>query len=363
LGYFPRGTYNKEFEDIAFKLPDSVVSDPFKTPDGWHIVEVLDHVDSGSAIDDPTVFKEAERQYANGLAGVRSRVFIDSLTAAAKYNFNEEALNSDIQTVPPETWAAIINDRDTINFYRMPDYLFQFKQANGLEELTLNDKFQSLILRSQKYLVMEAGDDLGFDKDSIVIAQRKALYHKYAIDYVLKDRRPERYTPPDSLVEDYYEHHKSEYVVERPIYVQHIITQDSLFAEYLRDQALSGIDFMTLAEENYPGAEEIRRAAADLGYIGEKDMPQAFWYAAISTPIDGISRPVKTEYGYHIIKVVDKKFSRSLEQVRTEIEKKLRREYNEQFVKDWDKDKIASHDVVYNLKPIKRIELDPKNRR
>ena len=45
LGFFTRNKYRKEFADVAFSLDSGEVSDPFKTADGWHIVEVINHVD------------------------------------------------------------------------------------------------------------------------------------------------------------------------------------------------------------------------------------------------------------------------------------------------------------------------------
>lgn len=363
LGFFTRGTYNKEFEEVAFSEAVGAVTEPFQSSDGWHIVEILDRVDSGLAVDKPEVYQEAARQYAGSIAQGRSASFIDSLTKAAEFVYNDSALARDVHTVPESTWALAINSRDTITFYRMPDYLHQYKLARRVDSLTPELVRESLILRGRAYLLVRAGDALGFGDDPEVVRERENLYHKYAVDLLLKDRRPEPYDPPDSLIEDYYERHKDEYQVDKPVYVQHIIAEDSLFAEFLRDQALSGVDFLDLAEEHYPGAEEIRLAAADLGYIGPGEMPENFYRVALGTPLNSVSRPVKTEWGYHIIKVVDKQYSRTLENVRSQIVTTLRGEYNVEFEKNWNRELMSRYNIVYNLEPIKRVQLDPKNRR
>lgn len=45
LGYnIKGGKLFPEFEEVAFKLPLRTVSDPVKTPDGWHLIKVYDYV-------------------------------------------------------------------------------------------------------------------------------------------------------------------------------------------------------------------------------------------------------------------------------------------------------------------------------
>jgi peptidyl-prolyl cis-trans isomerase SurA len=42
LGYFTRGTMEPAFENVAFTMALNTVSDPVRTPFGWHLIEVLD---------------------------------------------------------------------------------------------------------------------------------------------------------------------------------------------------------------------------------------------------------------------------------------------------------------------------------
>ncbi len=362
LGYFYRNTYRDEFEHVAFTLPAGTISQPFKTPDGWHLVQVLDHIDSGMVPLTPDFYQEAYTAYKATLARQRSMAFMDSLIRACNIVYNDSALADEIHNYPESTWAAIVNGVDTITFYRMPDFLHEFKARMDLDSMTLQDKKNMLFEQAQRFLVMEAGDRMGYSERPEVVRERQNIYHKYAMNIVRETGYNPNYVPPDSMIEAYYNLNIDKYVFAKPVYVQHIIVDDSLFGEFLRDQALSGVDFLELAQEYYPGEPEIRKAAADLGYIGRGEMPDAFFNAAMATRKKGVSHPVKTEWGYHIIKVIDKKNNRSLNDAKYEIIEDLKILHKKQVYQQWKKNLMARHHIDYYLDKIPKIRLIAKNK-
>ena len=74
----------------------------------------------------------------------------------------------------------------------------------------------------------------------------------------------------------------------------------------IRDRAIQGVDFEALAREysEEPGANE---RAGYLGYFKGFAMVYPFENAAYNTPTGQISEIVRTNYGYHIIKVNDRR--------------------------------------------------------
>lgn len=74
--------------------------------------------------------------------------------------------------------------------------------------------------------------------------------------------------------------------------------------EGIRKRALNGEDFGTLATEfsQDPSAKDNK---GDLGYFSSFRMVYAFESAAYHTPQGKISNPIRTRFGYHIIKVND----------------------------------------------------------
>lgn len=75
--------------------------------------------------------------------------------------------------------------------------------------------------------------------------------------------------------------------------------------EKLRARALKGEDFAKLAKENSQGPTASR--GGDLGYFQRRQMVKPFADAAFALNKGEISPVVKTRYGYHIIKLTDKK--------------------------------------------------------
>jgi peptidyl-prolyl cis-trans isomerase C len=74
--------------------------------------------------------------------------------------------------------------------------------------------------------------------------------------------------------------------------------------EKIKEELDQGADFAKLAEENSdcPSA----RTGGQLGTFGRSEMVKEFTDIAFAMDINNISEPVKTQFGYHIIKVTDK---------------------------------------------------------
>ena len=92
-------------------------------------------------------------------------------------------------------------------------------------------------------------------------------------------------------------------------------------------------------------------------------MPDNFYEIAMTIPVKTVSHPVKTEWGYHIIKVLDRKKSYSLEEVKKSIIAKLKQQYKKKYYENWRKQLFTRHRIDYHLDKLKKIKLAPKNRR
>jgi peptidyl-prolyl cis-trans isomerase C len=101
---------------------------------------------------------------------------------------------------------------------------------------------------------------------------------------------------------------------------RHILVPTEEEAKAILVQLKNGADFATLAKEKSkdPGAAD----GGDLGYFTKDQMVPEFADAAFKLDKGQISDPVKTQFGWHIIKVEDKRIkpTPTFEQVKPQIE-------------------------------------------
>jgi peptidyl-prolyl cis-trans isomerase C len=96
--------------------------------------------------------------------------------------------------------------------------------------------------------------------------------------------------------------------------------------EDLQQKLKDGGDFAELAKENSEGPSNVR--GGDLGYFKRGQMVKPFEDAAYSMKIDEVSGLVETRFGYHLIKVYDKKPEQTLAyaDVKDKIAQRLKQE-------------------------------------
>lgn len=99
----------------------------------------------------------------------------------------------------------------------------------------------------------------------------------------------------------------------------HILVETKEAAEEIVKELEGGADFAELAKQKSIGPSG--KNGGDLGFFGEGDMLPAFFTAAVALEPGQISAPVQTEYGWHVIKVAEKRKASApaLEAVRGEI--------------------------------------------
>ena len=85
----------------------------------------------------------------------------------------------------------------------------------------------------------------------------------------------------------------------------HILVEDKATAEELKTKIEAGASFEALAKDHSTCPSKAK--GGDLGWFGKGQMVKPFEDAAFSTPEGKISPPIKTQFGYHLIKVTGQK--------------------------------------------------------
>jgi hypothetical protein len=91
-------------------------------------------------------------------------------------------------------------------------------------------------------------------------------------------------------------------------------------AQELRNRILNGEDFATLAMA-YSDDTTNASSGGDLGWFGRGRMAAPFEEAAFSLPLNQVSEPIKTEFGYHLIEVLEKDEDRPKDEAQLEQER------------------------------------------
>lgn len=142
-------------------------------------------------------------------------------------------------------------------------------------------------------------------------------------------------------VKDTFDDVKKKY---EEVKAQHILVTDEATANKIKAQLDSGeLDFAKAAEL-YSNDTSNATDAGNLGWFKHGDMVQAFEDAAFSAPLNEIVGPVKTQYGYHILRVQDKKvFDKpedvlNYETIYKEIESTVKDEKFKEWLKNYKAD-------------------------
>jgi len=211
---------------------------------------------------------------------------------------------------------------------------------------------------------------MGLDKDPLV---RKAV--ELATERVLGIERLNRFRA-DIKVPDMTQSAKEKYLAEQDrfqsperVKVMHVLIstkqrsdeEASKRAEEVREKAVAGVPFETLAEE-YSDDPSAKGNKGDLGYFQKGQMVPQFEAAAFALTKEGeISPAVKTGFGYHVIRFIDRKPARlrPFEEVQGELVRQLQDGYVTDRVQEHVSAIRNDKSIKLNNKAIDALVIQP----
>ncbi|MGQ9897011.1 MAG: peptidylprolyl isomerase [Acidobacteriota bacterium] len=242
----------------------------------------------------------------------------------------------------PEAQEKPITKEDVDAFYRekptaFEDFLAQnpqFRQAPQMDELKQKyGEFQVARVR---------GEAIGLNKTKTFELQWRLVQANLVGNDIIA-KLQEAASPTDEEIEAYYKAHPEEFEEYKASHILIATLQPStgpdgkapatkplteeealVKAKKLIKELQAGADFAKLAEQQSddPGS---KKQGGDLGYFREGMMVQPFFEGVKALQVGSFSTtPVKTQFGYHIIKLVDKRTKAIDEPLKREIAEKLR---------------------------------------
>jgi peptidyl-prolyl cis-trans isomerase D len=179
-----------------------------------------------------------------------------------------------------------------------------------------------------------------FDKNK----SRYVVPERRTVDYAVLDLAQLKQRAPISEDDEkvYYQNHIDQYKIEDRAHVAHIlfktvgktdaeVAEIKKKAEDVLNKAKHGGNFADLAKQY--SEDTTKDKGGDLGWIVRGQTVPEFEAAAFSLPKGAISDLVKTQYGFHIIQVIDRQNARTqtFDEVRPMIEAQLQQEKAEQL--------------------------------
>ncbi|MCO5144332.1 MAG: peptidylprolyl isomerase [Oligoflexia bacterium] len=154
----------------------------------------------------------------------------------------------------------------------------------------------------EELFVLEA-EKTGVTKDKdYQTALERARRQLLAQRYLQKTVQPKL---TDGNIKNFFEKNKTRYSLDE-VHAYHVLLKTEAEANEVYDKAKKGEDFEVLAKK-YSKDPSAAQNMGDLGFFTRARMVPQFSDAAFGLKVGEISRPVKTPFGYHVIKVVEKK--------------------------------------------------------
>jgi len=196
--------------------------------------------------------------------------------------------------------TAVITEGDLERELKsLPDYAQQmFADEKGKE------KFLDELVK--KEMLYQEALKKGLDKSPDFLKKAEEFKKLTLVSELLEKEIMAKAKVSDQEAREYYEKHKEDFVTTSQIRASHILVKTEDEANKILARLKKGEKFEEIAKK-----ESIDKGSAknggDLGYFSRGQMVPEFEKAASELKPGEISKPVKSNFGYHIIKVTDKK--------------------------------------------------------
>jgi peptidyl-prolyl cis-trans isomerase C len=192
-------------------------------------------------------------------------------------------------------------------------------------------------------------DDPEYKQAMDMMHKQEELFKKQALATAyLRSKAFEQVKVTPEEIKNYYDQNKDQFKTGEQVKASHILVKTEAEAKAIKAQLDKGESFEALAKAKSTCPSASR--GGDLGWFGKGVMDPDFEKAAFALKEGEVSGPVKTKFGWHIIKITDRKAEtvKPLKEVSAQIEQKLLQ----------DKQKTAYDDTLAKLRKDADIKIN-----
>lgn len=161
----------------------------------------------------------------------------------------------------------------------------------------------------EKWIEEEIFYQVALEEGLSLSEQEKALVKNYEkrllIQKYIDTRLSQNYRILDQEIEDYYNKHKREFVWdEETVHIIHLVLDND--DRDIRNEIRQNKDLLAVIKKNFLDQQSTpERPIGDLGYQKLSEFPGTIQRRIKNMKTGNVSGPIKTNYGYHYIQLID----------------------------------------------------------
>jgi len=231
---------------------------------------------------------------------------------------------------------AVVNGQDiTAEDYQEEAAALSPYAVKALEDPKNKEKFLENL--EDKRLIVQKAESMGLDKDPEMAAKLNRLKDTLLLGEFVKKEILEKANVTDQDVKAYFDQHKADLGAVR---ISHILVASQQEAEQILQKLKAGESFGSLAKQ-YSLDDKTKANGGDLGWVKWQQFGSASLKdAAFKLNPGEVSGIVQSQFGYHIMKVTDKKpavdsdFVKLKDALKEQVAEKKKEDLFETYVKD-----------------------------
>lgn len=351
LPFLGWGSLEPAWEDAVFSLSPGEIAGPVKTHQGWEVVQLAEvqgverpeFAKAKSKIEGVLKRRNLERRQRElsellwtkyGAKRTDADLTFAGLAAAAKSKSEEAVATWD--GGGKVTVAELLPRLDPAVLGPLPAER-ALEQVDAEVRHAVDERLAPLEAKARRYAELpEIANEVKRHREKLMLG---ALY----ADYILKDVKV-----GDADVTAYFEAHRKDFVTPEKRRVAHIVVATEEDAKDVKKKLDAGESFADAAKARSTDATSAKQAG-DLGLITAKDVPVDF-KAVLDLKEGEVSQPLKTKFGWHLVKVTKIESPRplTLEESRADLQKKLVDDRNREKRAFWVKKLRAASAIKVN---------------
>ena len=168
----------------------------------------------------------------------------------------------------------------------------------------------------------------------------------------------ERVVIPETVLQEYYTKNREEFKLSEAIKISHILVRSEKEAQEILEELKKGSDFSKLARER--SFDPSRRNGGQMGWLESRVMDPDVAKTAFALEKGEMSGVVPSQFGYHILRVDDKRAPEYAEygKVKDSIRERMTRKQAQEAVRQLKQELRMKAKVTINEEALKAMKID-----